>query len=161
MMEPISWAVTPLRRYADFSGRSTRTELAYFYLFTMLLGIALSMCALLVFGPRGESWAKLACLLLLTCPWIALGARRLHDTGRSGWWVLLVAPAAAVNLWDGWRGFDDPFALPRLEMSLPALVSLPLVFCLLAFWVLLLWKDEEGANQYGPNPRYETAEAGA
>ena len=60
-------------KYADFSGRASRTEFWWFYLFTFL--VSLITCGV-------------ACLVFLI-PQYAVGARRLHDTGRSGWLQLL------------------------------------------------------------------------
>ena len=60
-------------KYADFSGRASRAEFWWFYLFTFL--VSLISCGV-------------ACLVFLI-PQYAVGARRLHDTGRSGWLQLL------------------------------------------------------------------------
>ena len=60
-------------KYADFSGRASRAEFWWFYLFTFL--VSLITCGV-------------ACLVFLI-PQYAVGARRLHDTGRSGWLQLL------------------------------------------------------------------------
>jgi uncharacterized membrane protein YhaH (DUF805 family) len=68
-------------KYADFSGRATRSEYWWFFLFTVLVSIALSMISPLISGLF-----SLGTLL----PSIAAAARRLHDTGRSGWWQLIV-----------------------------------------------------------------------
>lgn len=68
-------------KYADFNGRATRSEYWWFFLFTVLVSIALSMISPLISGLF-----SLGTLL----PSIAAAARRLHDTGRSGWWQLIV-----------------------------------------------------------------------
>ena len=82
---------TCFSKYADFTGRAGRSEFWWWVLFTFLLGIVASIIDA-VLGTRSssgtglvESLANLAVLL----PSIAVGARRLHDTGRSGWWQLL------------------------------------------------------------------------
>jgi uncharacterized membrane protein YhaH (DUF805 family) len=67
--------------YAQFSGRASRSEYWWFYLFTVLATDA----AVLLGGPVGG----LASLLFFL-PSLALFVRRLHDVGRSGWWFLLV-----------------------------------------------------------------------
>ena len=72
--------VSGVRRYLDFQGRSSRSEFWYWMLFTALVQFCLSLMSeavLVVF--------VLAALL----PSVAVGVRRLHDTGRSGWWFLL------------------------------------------------------------------------
>ena len=73
--------VTCLKKYADFSGRATRSEYWWFVLCEVLiLGIAT-----LINDTLPGLFA-----LALVLPALAVGARRLHDTGRSGWWLLLM-----------------------------------------------------------------------
>lgn len=62
-------------KYADFNGRARRSEFWWFYLFTFIVGLI----------PYLGYVASIALLI----PSLAVGARRLHDTGRSGWWQLL------------------------------------------------------------------------
>ncbi|MBX3631669.1 MAG: DUF805 domain-containing protein [Simplicispira sp.] len=69
-----------LTQYATFSGRATRPEFWWFFLFQIL--------ALVVTSMLGDLAYSIAALLLLL-PALAVGARRLHDVGRSGWWQLL------------------------------------------------------------------------
>lgn len=153
----LAWAVLPLRRYAEFGGRSTRTELVAFYLLVMLilaLGLALS---LIVPVLRSAGIAVIGWLLLLAllCPSVALAVRRLHDSGRSGWWALLAAPANVLDL------FHDFYAGPPLEPEMAApLADLAGLAGLasLGLLVLLLWNDDPGPNRYGPNPRMDPPE---
>lgn len=67
-------------KYADFNGRAKRPEYWWFALFLFLLGAATS-----VVSEGLYIIVSLATLL----PSLAVGARRLHDTNRSGWWQLL------------------------------------------------------------------------
>ncbi len=69
-----------LAKYADFDGRASRTEYWWFFL-AVLLGSAVTWLMAL------RLYALFSLLTLL--PMIAVGARRLHDTNRSGWWQLL------------------------------------------------------------------------
>ena len=70
-------------KYFDFSGRASRAEFWWFYLFTALM----SWGALLV-DPTQLISSILGLLFLI--PTLAAGARRLHDIGWSGWWQLLM-----------------------------------------------------------------------
>ena len=70
-----------LGQYATFSGRAPRSEFWWFFLFQVL---AMGVSSLL-----GDTVYSIAALLLLL-PALAVGARRLHDVGRSGWWQLLM-----------------------------------------------------------------------
>ena len=67
--------------YAQFTGRASRSEYWWFYLFTVLATAAAD-----TFGGTGGNLASLAFFL----PGLALAARRLHDVGRSGWWFLIL-----------------------------------------------------------------------
>jgi uncharacterized membrane protein YhaH (DUF805 family) len=82
-----------LEKYATFSGRARRSELWWFVLFSIIVSAILSVLDGLLFGtaPDGQPVSILNALysLAVLLPSIAVGARRLHDTGRSGWWLLL------------------------------------------------------------------------
>jgi uncharacterized membrane protein YhaH (DUF805 family) len=79
-------------KYVVFDGRARRSEFWWWALFTVILGIIAGLIDTIL-GTRSTSTgtglfgavANLAVLL----PSLAVGARRLHDTGRSGWWQLL------------------------------------------------------------------------
>ena len=68
------------QKYADFEGVATRSELWFFYLFLIVISVLLR-----AFVPTLMDVFDLAMLV----PALAVGARRLHDTHRSGWWQLL------------------------------------------------------------------------
>lgn len=69
-----------LKKFAEFEGRASRREFWMFVLANILLSI--------IIGLFGKALLSLYHLLVLV-PSLAVGARRLHDTGRSGWWQLL------------------------------------------------------------------------
>ena len=71
---------TCFRKYADFKGRASRSEYWWFTLFVVLVSIAA--------GLLGDAANALVALALFL-PYLAVSARRLHDTGRSGWWQLV------------------------------------------------------------------------
>lgn len=75
--------------YANFNGRARRKEYWYFTLFYNIFILLLFFLDLIVFGEDGfELFSGLFSLASLI-PYLAVGARRLHDTNRSGWWQLL------------------------------------------------------------------------
>ena len=81
---------TCFNKYADFNGTASRPEFWWFMLFIFLVGAALSLVSNTLSGLF-----YLAVLL----PTLAVGARRLHDTGRSGWWqLLLIVPFGVIVL---------------------------------------------------------------
>ena len=79
-------------RYAQFSGRASRSEFWFFVLF----GILGSWIAIIIDTMiLNYSWEKdgpvyLIFQIIILIPSIAVGARRLHDLNKSGWWQLLV-----------------------------------------------------------------------
>ena len=82
------------RKYADFSGRASRPEFWWFVLFQVLV--------LLVAGMLGKFIYAIAVAGLFV-PGIAVGARRLHDIGKSGWFQLLyLVPLVGIFLLIYW-----------------------------------------------------------
>jgi uncharacterized membrane protein YhaH (DUF805 family) len=78
---------TCFAKYATFSGRATRSEYWWFYLFTTLL----TWAAMIVDSvTSGGSSAYILVSLALAIPALSSAVRRLHDSKRSGWWLLLV-----------------------------------------------------------------------
>jgi uncharacterized membrane protein YhaH (DUF805 family) len=79
-------------KYADFNGRARRSEFWWWVLFTVLLGIVAGIIDAIL-GTRSSSGTGLVQSLVnlaVLLPSLAVGSRRLHDTGRSGWWQLLL-----------------------------------------------------------------------
>ena len=89
----MNWYLQALKKYADFSGRARRKEYWVFVLFNIIISIVLTVCDVFV-GTYSAS-ASIGILsgiysLAVLIPGIAVTVRRLHDTGRSGWWILIV-----------------------------------------------------------------------
>ena len=89
----MNWFLMALKNYVGFSGRSRRSEYWYFTLFYLVIAIVLSVLDGIVFGGSvdGKGTPVLSGLFMLAMllPSIAVGMRRLHDTDRSGWWLLI------------------------------------------------------------------------
>lgn len=81
----MNWYLGVLKKYADFSGRARRKEFWMFALINFVVMIVLSV----VDGVIGMPILGAIYALGVLIPSIAVGARRMHDTGRSGWWLLL------------------------------------------------------------------------
>ena len=84
---------TCLSKDVDFSGRARRSEYWYFALFTFLVGLVTSILDAVVGtdyeGATSGGLINTVVSLALFLPGLAVGIRRLHDTDRSGWWILL------------------------------------------------------------------------
>jgi uncharacterized membrane protein YhaH (DUF805 family) len=104
-MTPGRSIATCLAKYTDFRGRAQRSELWWFFLFAVVVSwVAAILDSVLVsgwsvgpFAVTGPFGAVTNLLVLL--PSLAVGARRLHDSNRTGWWqVLLVIPCVGLVL---------------------------------------------------------------
>jgi len=89
----MNWYLQALKKYADFSGRARRKEYWFFVLFNIIISVVLTVCD--VFLGTYSAAASIGILtgiytLAVLIPGIAVSVRRLHDTGRSGWWLLIV-----------------------------------------------------------------------
>ena len=129
----MEWMLLPLKRYADFQGRSRRREYGMFALFIMLVAIAWGIVFAVLgglsgyengsgIGTLGTLWIAVAGLayLAILVPSIAVQVRRFHDRDMSGWFVLL-------NF-------------------------IPYVGGLIVF-VFMVLPGTEGENRFGPDPK--------
>lgn len=75
--------------YANFSGRAVRSEFWYWVLFCFVLGILTAGVDMTLFPHSGISPVNTLASLGTLLPSLALGARRLHDIDRTGWWQVI------------------------------------------------------------------------
>ena len=163
----------PLRRYADFSGRSRRMEFWMWQLFQVIVYIGVIVLAM-VFGggmmmmsgdPSGMMAAGGAMLIIMMLsglyalavliPSIAVAVRRLHDTERSGWWILAPLAGYVLMIIGGVMAASSPDA-PGIGgvVALVGMVALiGLGITLLVFYFL---EGTRGPNKYGPDPKQPT-----
>ena len=78
----MDYFIEPLKKYADFQGREGRQEYWMFLLICLVANI--------IFTVLGLELISLLVGLGLLIPSVSIMTRRLHDTGRSGWWQLIV-----------------------------------------------------------------------
>ncbi|WP_421269923.1 DUF805 domain-containing protein [Aeromonas veronii] len=83
----MNWYISVLKQYAAFSGRARRTEYWMFVLCNVIVMLLLGMVDKLI-GGDNELISSIYSLAVLL-PSLAVAARRLHDTDRSAWWLLL------------------------------------------------------------------------
>jgi uncharacterized membrane protein YhaH (DUF805 family) len=74
-----------LQNYANFNGRARRSEYWYFVLFNIIASIVLSIVGFTIKNNILSNLYSLAVLI----PSIAVGVRRMHDVGKSGWFILI------------------------------------------------------------------------
>jgi uncharacterized membrane protein YhaH (DUF805 family) len=144
----MDWYLMVWKRYADFSGRSRRKEYWMFALYNFLIVFALALVAAIgmafIFHVNGNEWSDwngssivIAVMLFtplglyflaLIIPGIAVAVRRFHDSGKSGWLLLLIIVLGII-----------PF------IGLIASIIRIVIMCL---------DSDPGVNQYGPSPKY-------
>ena len=143
----MDWMLLPLRRYADFQGRSRRKEYWMFVLLNVIVYIILGVLAFGVFGSA-ESFAQIdpedtaaayslffsgggllfvVWWVAVLVPTIAVGVRRLHDRNMSGWWYLGLTVASMIPLVGALAG--------------------------IALFVLMLLPGTPGPNRFGADPK--------
>ena len=83
-MNPFNYFVKVLKNYANFNGRARRSEYWYYTLFSFIISI------ILIFADQAigseEGILGLIFSLGTIIPSIAVGVRRMHDVGKSGWY---------------------------------------------------------------------------
>ncbi len=169
----MEWMLLPLRRYAEFTGRSRRMEFWMFTLGVFLLYLLLMVIAMIVgFGAMGMATASsggvaaggmmgflasigilaivfVAVWLGLIIPTLAVQVRRLHDTDRSGWWVMIywgpVILSWVLNIGATANG-NAGVSVFGVILSLVGFIG---AIVLLVFWCL---PGTNGPNSYGPDP---------
>nr|WP_315229607.1 DUF805 domain-containing protein [uncultured Albidiferax sp.] len=119
----MDWFVEALKKYAVFSGRAQRSEYWYFFLFYVLISLALGIADGLAGSYNQHAGMGLLGGIFsigMLLPSLGVSVRRLHDIDRSGWWLLiaLVPVVGAIVL---------------------------LVFC--------VRDSQPGTNRFGPNPK--------
>ena len=158
----MEWMLMPLRRYAEFSGRSRRMEYWMWAVFQFLISIVFQILIFAVGGGAmmatgGDPTAALAAggaimvifglailiSLAFIIPSIAVSVRRLHDTNRSGWWLL--APLGGYVLVFLGAGMESG-AITMIGM----LITVGLAITLLVFYFL---DGTPGPNRYGEDPK--------
>lgn len=168
----MNWMFMPLKRYAEFSGRSRRTEYWMFFLFQILLAVAFWVLMAIVGGgalmsggdPTALAAAGGAILIVtalyglvslaLLVPAIAVTVRRLHDTNRTGKWVLALIGAYVVMLVGTMMAASSP-ENPGVGGVLAMVGGIAALILALVMLVFMFLEGTRGPNNYGPDPKGE------
>ncbi|KAF0677353.1 DUF805 domain-containing protein [Profundibacterium mesophilum] len=161
-----------MRNYVTFSGRASRSEYWYFVLFAFLGAFLLGLVDRAVFGTtlvetgpgtaRLEANGPLAGIfsLLTLIPMIAAGWRRMHDTGRSGLYLIypLIVMAGIFGFMTFMVGIGPMMAgdYASIVAGASTVVMFVAAITLMISPLLVLWwlarPSQPGPNAYGPNP---------
>jgi len=101
----MNWYLQVLKKYAVFSGRARRKEYWMFFLFNIIIAVALGLVEGFVgIAPESnESVLATVYQLAILLPSIAVGVRRMHDTDHSGWWLLFPIVNLVLAVREGQR----------------------------------------------------------
>ena len=91
-MDTFNYYIEGFKRYVDFTSRSSRKQYWYFLLWDTIVSMVIGIVSAIVFSGMGTIWSTpliWAYDLIIIIPSISLGIRRLHDIGKSGWWMLI------------------------------------------------------------------------
>jgi len=98
----MNWYMQALKRWNDFNGRSRRKEYWFFLLFNVMAAAVLSIIDMFTGTYNATTGIGLLSgiyALVMLVPGIAVTIRRLHDTGRSGWWILIALVPIIGGIW--------------------------------------------------------------
>ena len=151
-----------LTQYIGFSGRARRSEYWYWVLATILAGVVVGIIEVIL-GVGSESSGPLSSLLNLAIflPGMAVGFRRLHDTGRSGWWIggfyiglfvfaiIIGALLGASISTEVGTGLTESIGVIAIIFGIGALIYM------IVLLVFFCSDSDVGPNKYGPNPKNE------
>ena len=159
-----------LQHYADFNGRARRSEYWFFQLFNFLIAIGIYLIVLAIKEVIGIDLGFLRFVypIALFIPNLAVSARRLHDTNRSGWWQLLTIITGLIMsglvitlvyllcLYAIWGEDMRGFSIFMEEKLLSVLLFVSIICHIAAEILLLVWycrDSQQGVNRFGPNPK--------
>lgn len=166
----MNWMFMPLKRYAEFSGRSRRMEYWMFQLFLILVYVALMVLMMIVGGGAmmtgGDPGAMMAAggaaliifgiyvlfALAMFIPNLAVSVRRLHDTNRSGWWILAPLAGYVIMAIGGVMAAGNPDN-PGIGGILAMIGMVAVIGLGLTLLVFMFLEGTRGPNNYGPDPK--------
>ena len=152
-MNPIEAVSSVFRNYANFNGRARRSEFWWFVLFSVISQMIMNLIPFV-----GFIYA-----LALIVPSLAVTARRLHDTNRTAWWMLLyLVPILGfivlAIMFVALLGLEalDPWETSDVEWGVLGVLFLIWLLVSIAAWIVLLvfqiMPGTVGPNRYGPDP---------
>ena len=176
---------TCFRKYFDFKGRARRSEYWWYCLFsvvacliwalfgTLLLALPVGMA---VQHVSGNETAGLTTMIIILCipllflvlPSVSVQVRRLHDTGRSGWWMVasiileIVAAALPFTLFgsdaidfDFMEEFSRSFELSTAAGVADVVLTIATNAMSIILIVFSIFDSHKTENKYGPSPKYQ------
>jgi len=109
----LPWYLMVLKKYVEFNGRARRKEYWMFVLISSIISVILQQIGIAVGFAFLDSLYSLAVLL----PSIAVAIRRMHDVGKSGWFILIPIYNLILAITNGVEGDNEYGADPKKEDS--------------------------------------------
>ncbi len=142
-----------LFNFMNFRARAARAEYWWWVLFALIIGIVATILDFLIFRGWESGPFALITNLALFFPGLTVTVRRLHDTGKSGWWMLLLfaivflaaggfVAALAANPFNPFQGVGLVF------IAVPGVLFFA---CAILIFIWTLLPSNPGNNRYGPN----------
>lgn len=179
-LSPIGWALRPLKNYANFSGRASRAEFWWFFLFMFVVWIVAYFVLIGSLVGAGASqttpsagflgtFGVVGLLLFLfwlamIIPSIAVQVRRLHDTDRSGWWiggfyllyalyfVLMIGSMGSIMASQAAGTPPDPKQVFGGTFVASMILGMVMFVYMIALIVFYCLAGTKGPNRYGEDP---------
>ncbi len=142
----MEWMLMPFKRYAEFSGRSRRKEYWMYVLLLVIVGVVLGALEGMVgLGGTVGPYGPLSAIFLLATfvPSLAVGIRRLHDTDRSGWWMLVGLLPYALSVGVTLSG----------NLLLGGILGIVALITCIAVLVFMCLDGTKGSNRFGSDPK--------
>jgi uncharacterized membrane protein YhaH (DUF805 family) len=97
----MNWYLAVVKKYAVFSGRARRKEYWMFVLFNIIFSFVATLLDSVIGTTSDSGYGLLSVLysLAVLLPTLAVGIRRLHDIGKSGWWLLITLIPLIGSIW--------------------------------------------------------------
>lgn len=162
-MNMIEAVKSVLTQYFGFRGRARRSEYWFWILATLLVAIVIAIAEVLL-GLSYEGSGPISTIfnLLIFIPGLFVTFRRLHDIGRSGWWIgaFYLTILAFVFLAVGMAfGVGTDIANSSSTLAGFGLISIGFFVGIFIYAIVLLifmcTDSQTGPNKYGPNPKNE------
>lgn len=170
-MKPFDYFIYCFKNYAKFTGRACRSEFWFFMLFNFVISNALNIMSQSLLWVN-DDMIEVVLIgniygLAVFIPSLAVTVRRLHDTGKSGWWILsyylpilltvVFFVVLFVQIFSEFSFYEMNKIRPE---DIPWITVVGILLCLflsLFFGIfLLVWlctDSQPGTNKYGPNPK--------
>ncbi|AHE53167.1 DUF805 domain-containing protein [Sphingomonas sanxanigenens] len=172
----MEWMILPLKRYADFSGRSRRLEFWMWFLAMFVINIVFTVLILMALGGAAAFsdpeniganmtaiFAGAGVIMIISIvvslglliPSLAVTVRRLHDSDKSGWWIMLFWGPYLLSVVFGFAGAAMGSGGVAL-MLIGGVFNLLLLVACVVMLVFCVLDGTRGSNRYGEDPKRPT-----